>query len=76
MMRGSFPWMLDPADVWRMLCDGFNESEIAYIGGLTRFQARDLIARSRRLFSQNVKRRESSVTTERRLCEGVRVVSW
>lgn len=76
MTGGSFPWQLDPADVWRMLCDGFNESEIAYIGGLTRLQARDLIARAKRLFTQNVRRSETQCIAERRVCPGVKVISW
>lgn len=72
MMGGSFPWSLDVADVWRMICDGFNEDEIAHVGGLTRFQARNLIAKALRAFSKNI----PDVITGRRTLPGVAVISW
>lgn len=71
MMRGEMPWSLDPADAWKMICDGFNEDEIAHVGGLSRFQVRILIAKAHRLFTRN-----TPADTQPRNVAGAMVKSW
>lgn len=47
-MGGPFPWRLRPADVWRLMRDGFNANEIAHIGGVARHVALTMMLQAER----------------------------
>jgi hypothetical protein len=44
---GDIPSRLTTADVWRLLRDGFNANEVAYIGGVAIETAEAMIAEAR-----------------------------
>lgn len=46
--QGDNPHRLAPADVWKLLRDGFNAAEVAYIGGVAIETAEAMVAQARR----------------------------